>query len=506
MPVGGLIPLTSFSPDLDPLTPGVITDANDFVPTLVGFRSLPDLTSVSQALPSKCRGAAAITFADGDQWVVAGCCDDAGGSVSLNTVRSADLDEMNPPAWLTQGIVPGTAPGRWRFDVFQNPNVGSEKQEIIAVDGVHHPLSATRERLEFDLRNGTNQAWEFLDGGPPIASHVAASDFYLFLVGELEADILHEDWPTPIVTNHWWASDHSNQWDLVIAADHISVDGRLGQTSGPITAMLALRSTMIAYKSAACYIGQLQQPPSIWTFTEASRQTGAQGQEGVIAIRDMHNFVGPDDFFTLDGFSIAAIPNSLRRWFTFRVNRMQRNAVQARFDADRSIVFLHFPSEGDTDNDSLELNEWIAFNFVTQQWSCGKLDIRNVVAQTIRHEDDSCPGVILNDETLAIYMHDSTRTQPGAFLVTGDLGDRRNLYETQPIRPGFTLLNGTPTLTGLSTYVSGRPYTTGNTVPLTADGWFNLQLMGRMLRLRIDADAEVEIASLDVPMQPMGDA
>jgi hypothetical protein len=270
--------------------------------------------------------------------------------------------------------------------------------------------------------------------------------------------------------------------------------------------MAALRSTMIAYKAHATYIGQLGQPPEIWTFTEASRQTGAQGQEGVLSIRDVHNFVGPDDFFALDGFSITPIPNSLRRWFTFRVNRLQRQLVQARFDQDRSVAFLHFPSEGDEDNDTLYLTEWIGMNFVTGQWAYGRLSIQATVAQPVNHEDDSCSGVITDDGCLALYIHDNPRVQPGAFLVTGDLGDRRHIFETQPIRPAFTVLNGAPTLTVSSTYVSGTPYITGHTVPLTADGWFNLQHAARLQRLRIDADADVEIANLDVPLIEQGDA
>ena len=56
------VQLTSFSPDLDSITPGIITDGNDFVPSMVGFRTLPDLLPATQPLPGPCRGVAALTF------------------------------------------------------------------------------------------------------------------------------------------------------------------------------------------------------------------------------------------------------------------------------------------------------------------------------------------------------------------------------------------------------------------------------------------------------------
>jgi len=495
---GGMVPLTSFSPDSDPLTPGVITDGNDFVPTLVGFRTLPDLLRYTQPLPNRCRGAAAITFADGVQWIVAGCCDDSGANVSLNTVKATDLNVTTPPQWNTEALVDRTFVGRWRFDVWQNPNAVQIEQEIIAVDGVTAPLFTTRGILE----SGVANPWKLLPGDPPIASHVAASDFYLFLVGERQADLTLNA-VLPIQSNRWWASSDSHKWNLAITASTISVSARLGQTSGPITALLALRSTMIAYKTNATYIGNLQQPPLVWIFNEASRQTGAQGQEGVLAIRDTHNFVGPDDFFTLDGFAINPIPNSLRRWFTQRVSRVGRQSVYARFDQDRSLAFMHYATIDAPDH--TVPNEWIVLNFVTGQWAVGQLNIQVTLRQPIQCGNDTCSGLINEDGTLCAYGHDGLRTQPGAYLITGDLGDRRMMYETQPIRPAFTVLNGAPTLTPLTTYVSGKAYTAGPTSVLTQDGWFQMQSMARLQRMKLTADADVEIANLDVPMAPMGD-
>ncbi len=528
--------LTSFAPDQDPLSPGVITDANDFVPSVVGFRTLPDILIVTEPLPGPCRGAAALTFADGVQWIVAACCDDDGSNVTLNTIPATALNGTTPASWNTEimSFPPGPA-GKWRFDVWTNQVIydtttGQQlrtaelgDQQIIGVDGVHQPVYATRASLE----SNPSTAWHILLGipsgfntdgtpilaPPPIASHVAASDFFLFLIGEAEADIPVGN--LPVVTNRWWASPNSAVWTLNSAAPFESVSGRLGQTSGPITGIMAQRSTMIIYKANATYIGQLTQPPLLWEFSEASRQVGAQGQEGILPIRDVHNFVGPDDFFTMDGFAITPIQNALRRWFKDRTSTVNRANVSSRFDQQRSCAFIHFTLANAADQRML--GEWIVLNIVTGQWSTGHLNVQATIAQPIVVAADSATGIILADGTLGVYLQDGPRTTP-AYIVTGDYGDRHMMYQTKPARPAFTILNGLPTLTPLTQYVSGGAYSSvtrkfesdidyqpGHTVELTPDGWFQLLSTGRLHRFRLVCDDDCELGNIELELAKVGD-
>jgi len=459
--------LAGFAPDLDPTTSGIILDASGFFPSVKGVRTLPTRLSVGPSLPEASQGAASLSFSDGTSVIVAG--------------TDSTLNVQSPPgsAWITQVIGAGHSAFFWSFAVFQDL--------IIAANGLGPPWAATKASIL------TPTPWSPLGGGPPNASLVAAADYYLFLAEPNSAT--------------WWASSNPTVWNGDFTFG--SVFATLEQTSGPITAMRSVRSGMVIYKKNSTFLGTFVGPSLLWTFTKVSAQVGAPCQSGVIQVQDVHYFVGPDDFYTFDGFSINRIgqPNPVREWFFDNLNVAAIQNIAGRFDEARDLVVWHYPSVGNDGHD----DKYLSLNVRTQTWLPGALDIECTVDGPIPYTQGVASGVVIQGtDMIEAYGQANTVFVPRdpSFIVTGDIGDRHFMWQVSRVRPGFTIQGGQtlapPVLNTLSTYTPAGTYTTGPPIALSADGWFNVVNTARLQRLMITAFADLEIADYELQIQQAG--
>lgn len=97
-----------FSPDLDPSTPGVLTDCDNIIPTTKGFSAGNSLVdSGLTALDGPCSGAYVGTLLDGTKRIVAG--------------TQAKLWDISGGAWTDRSQAGGyTGLSPWRFTMFGN--------------------------------------------------------------------------------------------------------------------------------------------------------------------------------------------------------------------------------------------------------------------------------------------------------------------------------------------------------------------------------------------------
>ena len=488
-------PVLTFAPDVDSVTPGVVLDGNHFYPTKKGMRALPGHRRKSDALTEQCLGAASLVFTDGTNVIVAG---------TLTTLNVLVLTEIAPAVetWAVHDVGVPSIPTQvqWQFAIYQDV--------IWAVDGVRNPFTLTQGDtvwVEFIAATPFPLPPPTHPQVPVVPSLVATSDYSLFF-GEARSAI-------------WWSTeDPTFLWNYDIA--HLTVFGNFFQTSGPLTAMAALRSTMVLYKANAIFVGQLAGPPLIWSFTEVSRQTGTVSQGALALYRDVHYFLGPDDFYSFDGFSLNPLPNDLKEWFFRLMDRDALRSVRTRVDTVRSCIFWHYRPAGMTA--TAPMTDWICFNVREGRWSKGVDDIDTTVVGAILPQNpltnQTTSGMIHSDDHALFLIADMrVPTDPLASVTTGDIGDRHFLYHLTRVRPLYAHLNGLPTCTPLNLYVSGGTYdaTTGRfvdpiyvpqaTVPLSADGWFNLNNTARMQRLRIDHDDDAELIGLELDIKPAGE-
>lgn len=457
--------LVTFAPDRDPTEDGVLVDANGFVPTMKGFRTLPAKHRATDFLPERAVGAAVLTFPDGTQFVAAGT------DGFLASIDSGAVDIVTPGAWTLQDVGSAGHPldHRWRFAYYQD--------KVFAVDGVHTPMMADQASFL------SGSPWTPVPDNPPTASLVASSDFSLFMVDANSAT--------------WWSTLNPAIWasgTIQTETVHDTID----QTPGKITAAKALRSNMVLYKRSSIFVGQLVGPPLIWSFTEISRQVGAVSQESVVDTDDVHYFVSGKDWYSLDGFSLTKLPNQHREWFFDQLSDLNQALIFGRYDSARTCIFWHWATRDDIDK--LVATRWVALNTRTGQWSNGYDQVTaspsGIDPNTIETDQVGVTsGLFLSDNALYIYDRTGQGASPNSYLVSGDIGDRHNMFQLSRMRPSFTQKSGTPRLQLLSTYTPAGTYTPNTPVDLSADGWFNVLNTARLQRLVISTDDDLEIAA-----------
>jgi len=470
----------NFAPDGDSLTPDILLDGNDFYPTPAGLRTLPKLIQQSERFPQPVRGSTVVTFAGstGNELIVAGSSNYLGLIFAYNLGDPAvvvpwQLQDIGPP---TAGTPPPPV-NRWRFAFYNN--------QVFAVDGIRRPYVATDASILTPL-----STWDPLAGNPPISSIVASSDYALWLIEANSAT--------------WHATLDPTNW--VDSTPRQTSSATLWQTPGDITGARALRSQMVLYKRNSIFVGSITTLG--WGFQEISRQTGAVSHESIVSVQDVHYFLGPDDFWTLDGYSLNRLPNQLRQWFFARANPAALAFVIGRYDEQRNLIFWHYS----TTNDWYNPNEWIAYNVRTGQWTIGQREIQmsagslSMVPVTAGVVPGDTCGLFQADNALWFYdWLNGTDANPGSFFTTGDLGDRHYMYQLSRVRPGIMVNSGTPQLQLLSTYTPGGTYTAGPAIDLTIDGWFNTLNTARLQRLRVSTDKILELVDYEVQFSQVGD-
>jgi hypothetical protein len=477
------IKFTDFSPDVDPITPGAILDMGNLYSTAKGFRPYPSLAQYSlTALPGPCLGAFAGYL--GSTFVIV-----AGTATGLFILNNSTL------TWTPQGVSISGGVTKWTFDIYGGL--------LIAANGVDHEFVYT----------GTG-FFTPLGGNPPVASIVQATDFDLFLI--------------PPNSRDFWFSLSATIWTPSIATQ--TVHGSLDSTNGNITAAQRIRSGQALYKRNAIHMGQFTIPPYFWEFHVVSEQVGVGGQYAVANLGDVNYFPGTDDFYSFDGYSLNRIQNNLKEWFFRNLDGDHVDAIVARWDEQKSLIFWHFPSINANPAGSLDM--WICLNIRSGKWTAnsaaagiefpifntlqvggltyGAFGTRygtygGIPQQTygqLRAQNQRIPGVIATDHSLQIYNGESINSS----LTTHDFGDRHNMFQVTRLRPQFAVYPRSGTLQVMKQYIpgvsSGPPQTL---FPLSSDGWFNFISTARLQRFQMNFPGDYEICALEAEADYAGE-
>jgi hypothetical protein len=483
-------PLRNFAPDADPISDGVILDSNGVYPTDRGFRTLPVPTAASDPLPDPCLGAY-VTQVEAGTVIVAGTVD--------------DLYVYSAGSWTAQGLTCGPVTGKWRFTTYGN--------FIIAVNGVDRPFASN---------NGAT--FVALGGTPPISSLCAASDYSLFL-GQ-------------VGTNTWWSSLSASVWTPSSAT--ITVTADVEGIPGVLTSMIGVKGAMAMFKRQGCVVATYtQSPPYFWDVRKVSAEVGTPNQLSAISVKDRIWFLGPDDFYMLDGYDLIPIPNQLKEWFFRESYDVSYDyLVEARHDEPRNLIFWHYPSK----NSGGVLNKYVCLNYRTGNWAFGSLTIQCVLQGSVpastgltydefgdmfaTYDDipdvpydwpvfgsngQDLPGYFDTTDILNLYSEGTPGPDSDAFVTSGFFGDRRNLYQAIRIRPGFVLYpensdaDPVSEVTPQTTYLQGAPVTDGTAIPLSEDGFYNINVTARMQRHKFNFYAEAEIVDYELEVSPAGE-
>ncbi len=526
MAYGPIINLRDFSPDLPPLSPGQIVDMSGFTATLDGLRVMPSFVAApgEAPLPGPCLGAYDAHLVNGTHVVVAAAND---GGVGRLFVHAAGT-------WLRADSGQSFSPtASWTFTVFGD--------YIFAVNGVDptqiligppgpppsgfKPLSTIIAALPGPDSAAQAAALAVLE---PL-SIIEATDYGIFAVSTKKPAA-------------WFFTATGLTWIPDIAT--LTVQGpNITATPGPITALHRHRTGLaVIYKETGLYVGQFTGPPFVWTFQTVSQTIGTPSQNTVVDAGDVHYFIGPADFEMFDGSSLAPIPNAVKEWFFRHVADAAMPAILGRYDLPNNAVVWHYNSRAHPTGPRDEL---IAYNVRTQKWTKGTLAVESTMSphahamgpldyaqwsidfgqfgaptdlgysatgqltydsQAFGAESAEVQAII--DPTHTLLLQNGPAQE--SFLLTGEIGDGKDYYQLNQVRPVFAVWpqDNYGELRSYKKAINGYPTPDINDFPqpfigpvtwLNKNGAWPLIVVARahQLRMRFTAGCEITGVALD---------
>lgn len=299
----------TFIPDMPPDTPGGILDALGLYPTANGLR-VQNTTQlrISGITGGPTLGWFSAVFSNGSDYVYAGTAQHLWASSGFQFIENDN----------SQTFTGLTNP--WTFTQVDD--------YVIATNGVNPVQAVTTPGGQFSA----------LGGSPPIASIVSSADpggtgYFVFLFNLLN-------------NPQGWAcsgAGQPNSWPL--DTTNLSASGTLGLTQGPVTAAVPLRGGVVAFKGTSFYYGQFIGVPYVWQFQLISPSQGVQGPYAVASAGDTVYFIGNDNIYAFDGFSLYPIPNKVAQWlFSQSMDFNYAENIIATYDSSNDIVNFHYPS------------------------------------------------------------------------------------------------------------------------------------------------------------------
>ncbi len=299
-----MIPIPAFEPDRSRFNPLSTGDLKNAIPAPDGWRPLPSLEAISDALGSACLGAITVRQSDGTYVLIAGT---ETGLYRLDTSDFSweDISGADAPFSVPSG-------DRWTFTVYGERLIAHNIGDDVQV---------------YDIEAGTDFAP--LGGTPPRAKYsVVAGEFLVLMHLEGEADTIQ--WSGLGDIEEWVPGEKGSDKQRLPSGGEVV--GGIGDERGA----LVIQRTAMRYMQFA--------PGSGYTFTIAP----ANEERGAIAPLSIVQ-IGPGDFLYLseDGFyrGVAGQPiggDKVDRWFFDSIARENIPDVRGVADPFEKIVWWAF--------------------------------------------------------------------------------------------------------------------------------------------------------------------
>lgn len=567
-----IVPLSwnEYQPDLDPATPGNITDMGGTFISEKGVRTFPGLARAVVGLPAQCYGVFGAYLLGTPVLVAAtasGLYVASGGTFQqqvgglLNTSNrwrfaayGQDLigvDGVDVPYYYrnsASGILPntGAASGASSIQVnglSANQTIPAGASVAIAGDSTNYVTTASRQAngsgtiASLPVSPNLTQAeatfapvtftnapglgtWQPLPGSPPVASLVTTTDYAVILVPPNSQTLYSNLSDTaPWVPN---AASEVYQYDLA-------------QIEGNITSVQRKRAYLAVYRANAIQSAYFVGGEIGWDFGNPgtiSLTVGAAGNECVINTGDYDYLVGPDDFWSFDGYNLSRIPNHVKEWFFRDLNRQYQANIAGRYDITRDLVIWHYPSNSTARGQAGLLDSYIGFYQRPNppRWFYGRLPVE-LPLQSPAPDPSFSPsqaqdsGLVLPSDHCLYFYNELNAFNPvgnSVFVTSQDFGDpnRQFVWEWRRLRPGFTQYpyiqqqggTGQQTPNPAAKVIPLVQMTNTGTTPvakapspLSGDGWFNRLVSGRLTRFMIVLNGIAELTQGHVDGGPTGE-
>lgn len=480
-----MTPLLGFAPDVDPTTPGVITECTNFIPTLRGFAGgASGLDTGMNALAAAALSGAVMTKLDGTNRLVVGSAThlyEKSGSSWTDVSRAT-------PAYNASQLYP------WRFAQFGDSSLAINKGDV--------------------LQLSSSGAFADVATAPKAAVMCVASGF---VIAANTNDGTYGD-----SFDRWWCCAYLDVTDWTPAIATQCTTGRLVDSPGAITGMRAMGYDVVAYKDRSMYLGRYSGPPGVWDFTLIPGEIGCSSQEAIADIGTAHIFVGYEDIYLFNGATPQPIGAPLREWFFSDLDPGYRYRIRHAHDRDKATVFFYYPRNGSAG----VLNGCIAYNYKSNKWGVAHRTIEAIVEYVSGgYTYDGLSAIVPTWDAWPEIAYDSpfwtasakypayigtdhkiyslNGVSDSASFTTGDYGTA-NLYSLMSrVTPTYLTLPTTAAMTNYTQTVHGGAWTEGTTVA-QSNGRFDMLVSAPWHKARFNLTGDFEITGLDADMSANG--
>lgn len=377
-----MIPLASWEPDRSRFDTNVSDSMINAIPRLGGYGPVPQLVTLSDALPAAPKGAFYARASDGTGHIFAGT------KTHLYKFDSSSNDWTDKSDGVTFGV---PTDDHWQFEQFGNWVIAANTS-----DGEYY----------FDL--GT-PAGDFaaLGGSPPKARVLGVIGDFLFL-GEL---------PSQARGIRWSGINAPDQWTVQkrLAGDQIFPDG------DEITGIVGFeRGGLIFQRNAIREAVPALDTPLVFRFQKVEENRGALAPGSIVSVGRAAFYLSDDGFYAFGAANTHIGTERVNRFFLNDMDAEFRLRVQGAADPINQTVWWRYNS---TSSPSLEdySDRVIGYHYTLDKWF--RVDVNLSWIFTV-----ASPGYNLDNLDTLGYTLD---TLPGSL-------DSRSWTDTAPLLGGFT--------------------------------------------------------------------
>ena len=487
-----MIPFGPWHPDKSGANVPIVLDAVNVMPAVNGFRPMPSLAAVTDALGGDCLGGATVYDDDGDVFVFAGDSTDlyklSAASTWQNVTRissEALLDDSGVQLEDDSGNLItvesennySTGSGeRWQF--------ASSGSLVIAVNIGDAPQ-------KFLLNSSTR--FQALGGTPPQARYIAVVRDFIVL-GGLDGDERTIHWSGLANPEHWTTGSQSS-------------DTQTFQNGGPVRGLIGGEVGYVFQASAIKRMTYAPGSAAIFEIDEVEDQAGLQAPYSLVRVRRQAFYRSADGFFRFSLGGAGSEPIGVgkwAKWFDADLKAGTEQLIIGGVSPSQRFVIWAYNSK---DNPNSDLNRSLIYD-----WA---LDEATIVDEPIQAVMSTLTtGVTLDDmdsygtiDTLPFSL-DSPVWRGGAALLGVFGADRRLSYFAGPnmaasivTADGYvgqrTLIKGTRPMidtTAAQVAISGREadgnvVTYSNAEAMETTGIVPAHISGNLVRARLTVPA-----------------
>lgn len=483
------IALKGYAPDSDPSVEGILTNCNQLIPTVRGFRSaFSPLSTGQSALAGTCQGAAVLEKLDRTTRFFAG--------------TATKIYEASGNAWVD---VSGTAfsPAsdvRWRFAQFGDVSLATNKSDRIQSSSVSGTFAGIATAPKAEILETVNN--------------------FVFAFATNEA--IYGDSP-----NRWFCAALGSYSDWTPNINTQCASGILTGSPGKILAGRRFGDQIVAYKEKSMYLGNYVGSPVIWDFRQIPGEVGALSQEVVVNIgtpeQPKHIFMGTDNFYSYDGSRPVPIGNQLtEKVFNEELYRTYSYLSLALHDPVRRNIYFYYCS-----SNKLTPDKCVVYNYKTGAWGRDDRTIEMVtqyVSGGITY--DNLGTIYSTYDSMTSLSYDAAFFTPGgaapaifntshmlqtltgtsatSTFTTGDYGDTQDFVCLSRIIPKFITKPSSGTMTNYWKNNLADALNTDMATAMDSDGRFDVIREARWHRARFDFVGDMEINMLDAQFEGEG--